>query len=290
MTDTREPDADAGADVPVLQQIEAFYDAVPRKGARAEVLGPLVLFVREGAGWPYYARPAAPDVEVGVDDVRAVLARMDELGVPRQVEWVHDLTPSLTTAVEQAGLAVQRCPLMVLDPAAWTPLPVDGVDVAVGQPDDDDLALAEAVAHVAFGAGIGTRVGEQGVEARDAAAAEQDPARVERVREALRTGDQGRSVARTADGPVGVGGYQHALGVAELVGIATLPTVRRRGIGAAMAAVLAREALDRGHRTVFLSAQDDDVARVYERVGFRRVATSGIAEPPAPDDGPATAT
>jgi len=29
---------------------------------------------------------------------------------------------------------------------------------------------------------------------------------------------------------------------------------------------------------VFLSAGDDDVARVYERVGFARLATSGVAE------------
>jgi hypothetical protein len=32
--------------------------------------------------------------------------------------------------------------------------------------------------------------------------------------------------------------------------------------------------------TVFLSAQNDDVARVYERVGFRRVATAGLASAP----------
>jgi RimJ/RimL family protein N-acetyltransferase len=32
-------------------------------------------------------------------------------------------------------------------------------------------------------------------------------------------------------------------------------------------------------RTVFLSAQDDAVARVYERVGFVRVGTACMAEP-----------
>jgi predicted GNAT family acetyltransferase len=47
-----------------------------------------------------------------------------------------------------------------------------------------------------------------------------------------------------------------------------------------VAVALARHALDRGHGTVFLSAQDDDVARVYERAGFRRRATACIAEPP----------
>jgi hypothetical protein len=34
-------------------------------------------------------------------------------------------------------------------------------------------------------------------------------------------------------------------------------------------------------RTVFLSAASEDVARVYERQGFERVATACIAEPAA---------
>ena len=74
------------------------------------------------------------------------------------------------------------------------------------------------------------------------------------------------------------GGYQHALGVAEVVGVATLPTARRRGLGGAVTARLATLALERGLGLVFLSAQDDDVARVYERIGFRRIGTVGLAE------------
>jgi hypothetical protein len=31
---------------------------------------------------------------------------------------------------------------------------------------------------------------------------------------------------------------------------------------------------------VFLAAGDDDVARVYERVGFARLATTAVAEAP----------
>jgi hypothetical protein len=34
--------------------------------------------------------------------------------------------------------------------------------------------------------------------------------------------------------------------------------------------------------TVFLTAQDDAVARVYQRVGFERVGTACVAEAPAP--------
>jgi ribosomal protein S18 acetylase RimI-like enzyme len=67
----------------------------------------------------------------------------------------------------------------------------------------------------------------------------------------------------------------------ELTGIAVLPRARRRGVGAAVTAALVEDAHALGVRTVFLSAQDDAVARVYERVGFVRVGTACIAEAPA---------
>ena len=57
-----------------------------------------------------------------------------------------------------------------------------------------------------------------------------------------------------------------------------LPRARRHGVGAAITAALVADAHDRGVGTVFLSAGDDAVARVYERVGFVRVGTACIAE------------
>ena len=62
-----------------------------------------------------------------------------------------------------------------------------------------------------------------------------------------------------------------------------LPAYRGQGLGAALSYVLARDALDRGATTVFCSAEDDDVARIYARVGFRRVATACIATAEAQD-------
>ena len=43
-----------------IERIDAFCDAVPRRRARTEEHGPLVLFVPTGPGWPYYARPRRP--------------------------------------------------------------------------------------------------------------------------------------------------------------------------------------------------------------------------------------
>jgi predicted GNAT family acetyltransferase len=49
-------------------------------------------------------------------------------------------------------------------------------------------------------------------------------------------------------------------------------------VAAALASLLAGDALDSGVTTVFCSAESDDVARVYERIGFERVGTACIAE------------
>lgn len=270
---------------PTLDALELFYDAVPRRGAHTEAHGPLVLFVQDSGAWPYYARPAAGGGPVSVADVVAVRERQRELGVPEAFEWVHEVAPSLTEAAERAGLVVERCPLLVLDGAPAEDSLAQGVWVRTLGADDPDLPLAEAVASVGFSAGIGTRTGEAGVAVRDEVTARADAERLTKVRDMLRQGVVGRVVAGLHDGPAGplaTGGYQHAGGVAELVGIATLPAARRRGLGAAVTAALASEAHARGLGTVFLSAQDEQVAAVYERVGFRRVGTAGIAAPPPP--------
>ena len=265
----------------VLQQIERCYDAIPRSSARAERLGPLTLFVREGAGWPFYARPTPGAGAITTDDVLAVRRRQVELGVPESFEWVEDLAPTLAGAAREAGLVVRHCPLLVLvgDLAVDAVVDVDATVRVLSGP-EPDLALVEAVAHVGFGAAIGTQVGSAGAAERDAEARGCDPGRIERLRAALADGSAARVVADDASlGPVAVGAYQHALGVAEVVGVATLPALRRRGLAAAVTARLAALASERGLSTVFLSAQDDDVARVYERIGFSRIGTAGLAEP-----------
>lgn len=67
--------------------------------------------------------------------------------------------------------------------------------------------------------------------------------------------------------------------MSEIVGVGTLPAARRRGLASSVTAALVADARERGVDTVFLSAGDDDVARMYARLGFRRVATALIAEP-----------
>ncbi|MGH7904881.1 MAG: GNAT family N-acetyltransferase [Candidatus Dormibacteraceae bacterium] len=68
-------------------------------------------------------------------------------------------------------------------------------------------------------------------------------------------------------------------GLAEVVGVATLPFARRRGLAGALTAKLVQHAFGAGVRSVPLSAQSEAVSKVYARAGFRRVGTAHAAEP-----------
>ena len=267
-------------DVTVLERLERCYDAIPRVGgARVEAVGPFELFLREGPGWQYYARPRLGSGDITAADVEAVRSRQRALGAPEAIEWVVEVTPSLRVAAEEAGLPVLLAPLMVLDPTALS----HGSDNAfLLDPDDpafaDQYAASGAVAHLGFGA-PGVLPGPAGPAERDAAARPADPALLAFIGAGLRSGAKAEAVVRVpGDGIVARGGLQSALGAAEVVGVATLPSARRHGHGAAVSALLARVALERGNDLVFLSAVNEDVARMYASIGFRRVGTAGIAE------------
>ncbi|MEU7040314.1 GNAT family N-acetyltransferase [Streptomyces varsoviensis] len=269
-----------------LARLERYYDAVPRSGARAEDFGPLTLFVREGegAGWPYYARPTPGHRgPVAAADVDRVRARQRELAVPESFEWVAETTPGLRAAVEQTGLAVREHPLMVLDPtAAAAPAAAgeaDGVAVRVLRPGDPALPSALAVPHLAFAA-PGTGVGAAGAaELAELVRRQAGDGSVERITARIRAGLTCLAAA-VADGAALCAGQHQPVGdVSEIVGVGTLPSARRRGLGQKVTEVLVADARSRGVETVFLSAGDDDVARMYARLGFRRIGTALIAEP-----------
>ncbi|GJF31674.1 hypothetical protein KNE206_43740 [Kitasatospora sp. NE20-6] len=292
-----------------LDLIERFYDGVPRSAARAEDLGPLTLFVREDEGMPYYARPglgrcAAADA-VTAADVRRVRERQRALGLPESFEWVAETAPALRAAAEEAGLTVHAYPLMVLaaDPdgpdapagpdGPDAPAGPDGPDAPAGPdvrpvgPDDPAFASALAVPYLAF-ADPGTGVGTAGpAELASAAAGMAADGSVDRAAARARAGLTVTAAALAADGTAECAGqYQPVGAVAELVGIGTLPTARRRGLARAVTAVLAADARARGAETVFLTAGGDAQARLYGRVGFRRIGTALIAGP-AEEDGAA---
>jgi ribosomal protein S18 acetylase RimI-like enzyme len=262
-----------------IARIETFCDAVPRQRARAEDHDPLVLFVTEGPGWPYYARPRrGRRGRITAGHVRAVRARQRELRVPESFEWIEETAPELAAAAAAAGLVVAAHPLMVLDGALRRTAPPGGVIVRAVRWDDPDLAGIVAVPDVAFGH-PGTGTGPAGPAERDKLAADRDPAGIARMRELLAAGHSVLAAAFGDQGPLAAGSCQSVNGVAEITGVGTLPSARRRGLGAAVTAELADLAMAGGAHTVFLSASDNTVARVYARLGFRHIGTAMIAEP-----------
>ena len=267
----------------LLATLETYFDAVPRQAARAEAIGPFTLFVQERGGWPYYARPSVGATAFTAAAVERVRTRQRALGMPEAFEWVAETTPALRAATEAAGLGVGDRPLMVL--AAAGAVAVDaavppGVALRLVTP-EDDLARLSAVVGLAFGA-PGTAAGEAGTEQLDRAMT-MPPELIAFTRARLQRGQTVMAVASVAGEPVGVGSHQPLGTVSEVAGIGVLPAFRRRGIAAALTALLARDARRRGAETVFLSAGDEVIARIYARAGFRRIGTACTAEPtPAP--------
>ena len=180
----------------VIERIDAFCDAVPRRRARAEEYGPLVIFVPTGSGWPYYARPrrgARPPVTAA--DIREVRARQRELIIPESFEWIEQTAPEMAAAAAEAGLEVRAHPLMVLaEPAQVPPLPT-GITVRIVAPEDTELDRIWAVPAVAF-SHPGTGAGEAGAAERDKIAADHDGGTIAMLRERLRSGHSVLAAAR----------------------------------------------------------------------------------------------
>jgi len=266
--------SEVGTDADLLERIEEHFDAAPRAAADVEQHGALTLFVSR-IPWRFYARPRLGlGEDVGADDVAAVRARQRELGVREAFEWVHETTPSLAGAAEAAGLEVLRVPLLALVAADWTqpPDPV-GVRLRMLGADDPGLPAAQAVVELAFATGPES---ELGPEARDLALGKLGD--LDFLRERIGDGLTAMAVAESdAEGVLAAGSHQIAAGVAEVMGVGTLPSARRRGLGGAVTGRLVQDAREHGAAIVFLSAAGEEVARMYERLGFRRVGTACFA-------------
>lgn len=263
----------------LLARLERYYDTVPRRFARTEEHGPFTLFLGEPGGWVYYARPRlGGHGPFDAEAVASAMARLRALGLPEVVEWVHETTPTLLDAVRAEGsLEVEEIPLMVL-PGELTPVELPpGVTVRMlTSADAGAVAAAAAASHVGFGA-AGTARGDAGLRERDAAV---KPAS-ERVLSLLDEGAVRIAVAESeTHGVLATGRTLPVDGVTEVMGVATLPSARRQGLGAAVTAALVDDARALGVSTVFLTASSEDVARVYSRIGFRRVGTGYTAERP----------
>ena len=263
----------------LLERIDAYCDAVPRAASRVEDHGGLRLFVKEGPGWPYYARPIPGAGLPAEEEIAAVRARQRDLGVPEALEWIDGVTPGLLDVARRARLKVVQVPLMVLGEGRWrTPEPPAGITVRMLEPGDPALAASGAVQYIGFGH-PGTAAGEAGAAERDSSAVGQSAVELDFLSERIREGRTSSVVAEDKGGVLACGNHQLLGPVSAIVGVATLPSARRRGLAALVTARLVQDARERGAELIFIEAADADVARIYGRLGFERVGTACIAEP-----------
>jgi len=259
----------------LLDCVERYFAAAPLPDAEIQPVGALDVPLSDPV-WPYPARPRPGAEAVTADDVRAAVALQEEADLPTALEWVPERAPATAAAARAVGLTVEELPLLVAVDEVELMLPA-GVRLYVVGADDPELPHYQRVAATAFAtpggrADVGDVPLDTSPEAR---------ARTAVLRERIADGRTVMMVAVERGAPVAVGSHQpvdiDGTEVSEIVGVATHPRLRGRGLGAGIASALvahARETAD----MVFLAAGDDDVARVYERVGFARLATTAVAD------------
>ena len=170
--------------------------------------------------------------------MRAVLDRQRHLGLPLSFEWVDETTPGLAALAVEAGLTLNRHPLMIFDPST----PIEDGPIAdrsgsarILAPDDAALATAIAAAHVAF-AEPGTAVGTTHIDELHARAAElRADGWLAGLVERMRAGRAVVAAAFEGDSIAVCSGQHNPIEqTTEIVGVGTLPAVRRRGYAAAV--------------------------------------------------------
>ena len=185
-----------------------------------------------------------------------MLERQQALGVPRAIEWVDEVTPSLLPAVRAAGHEPHRYPLLVMPPDV----------VVVADPRARALHAAEPHLSLALGSVSAGFAGHDTVEPKDPG----------RQPELMERGDLVVVASFEGNRLCGAGSAAPRGDVAELMGIAVPPGHRGRGHGTAITSTLVAACRERGVEVVFLSAGSDAAADIYRRVGFVDVGTACI--------------
>jgi len=252
----RRADSDALPVNGLEERIQAAIRADAVRSRDVVEVGPFVATFTSGSTNPFlnYAIPIAGARPTG-DDIASLGREFERRGRRPRLEYLPSLAPEVEPALLAHGYTVElRTPLMTCTEVDAGGEP-EGVEVRLVE-SDDDIRAAVTAQDEAYGE-LGSA----------------DDARVGRVRESLEAGGL-LVLARdgTTGEPAGGGACTPPYdGATELAGVGVRPAFRRRGIAAAVTALLARTMLDRGVATVFLMAAGDGEARIYERVGFARI-------------------
>lgn len=244
---------------------QAYLRAAAARTHDAVYVPPFALFFNPNDSLRFYnyAIPLEPIDAVGPEMIAALRAEFARRQRLLRFEFIRQYAPDLAPALDAVGLVEEgENPLMVCTHASFRPAPVvPGLEIRRLAPESprDHLAAFISVQGQSFGE-------DDRVEPTDA--------QVEDLRRRLEQGSR-CFLALLHGRPVAAGAHTVPIdGFAELVGIATLPEYRRRGIATALIASVAEAAFGAGVQVAFLGAADERAGRVYERVGFLPYATA----------------
>ena len=218
-------------------------------------VGPFVLRLDENWSSPFvnYAIPD-PAAEPTAAEIAQLITTFEQHKRRPRLEYLPACAPALEQTLLAAGFLVEnRAPVMCAEPSDLRPAPpISGLTIR--RPSEDaDLIAAATVQHQAYGEpGV---VGSGEVDwLRDTAAAG--------GLVLLAAVEDGSAAAAGACSPP-------LEGISELAGLGVLEQYRRRGIGAAVASRLTADGFELGYRTLWLEPGDEDVQRMYARLGYR---------------------
>lgn len=202
-----------------------------------------------------YAIPDRPLIEGLEQIITELQVYATRRNTTARVQFIEEYAPQFAAALRRAGFGeIWRSRVMAAVPGTLKkPEPIPGLKFKTLTADSSREDLREGWNTNAIGFGEAPTDNDKVIE----------DFRKELI--------SGRAFTALLDGaPVGATMFTDVRqGVTELVGIATVPAYRRRGIARTITEFATHSAFDSGVEVVFLSTNNEDAARIYERLGFQ---------------------
>lgn len=243
----------------LIDRIQSQLRASAAEAYDAVAIPPFTCFMNPDDPAPgyNYAIPDEPltgDPGAALDDLAAFYRARDR--APR-FEFLEDYAPGLPAALAGRGYRLEMRSYLMTCTSAEATRPPSLSDVIVRRfTDDSPLSDFQAL---------------MTVQSRSFGPADAAPASADDAESFQRRFAASAFFVAEMDGAIVSGGAftPPADRVTELVGIATLPAYRRRGIAGLLTSRITAAAFDAGVDLAFLTAGDERAGRVYARVGYR---------------------
>jgi ribosomal protein S18 acetylase RimI-like enzyme len=237
-------------------ELAAYRAATPQRNLRHFGAFVALLDPYDDLPWLNYAFPVAPLGPSAAADLQELAAYFVAHQRQLRFEFHAAPWPDLPPLLAAQGLHLAaRQPVLACTAATLRPPPHTAFQTRMLSADAPltELAAVVTIQQLGFGGSAG----------------ELTELRLQMMRHALQAQIERYALAYYADAPVGAGSLLPAGAFAEIVGVATHPSFRRRGVAATLCAALAAAHFAAGGIHCWLSAGDAAAQRVYERIGFQ---------------------